>query len=157
MRLLQGLGLRGRVLERVVLAEEVDAVLLPEPVHDLELLREHRDARRRVGEREAVRTVLALHPACAEPELYAPAFVSGNAKPYARCSRSIQPVPSPSSMRPPAMWSTVATAFASSPGSRNVAGETSVPKRSVVVRAASPASVVHASCATFVVSALCEM
>ena len=37
------------------------------------------------------------------------------------------------------------------PGSRKVAGETSVPKRSVVVRAASPASVVQASCATFAV------
>ena len=41
---------------------------------------------------------------------------SGKGKPYARCSRSIQPAPIPSSTRPPEMWSTVATAFASSPG-----------------------------------------
>ena len=67
--LLQRLRLRGRVLERVVPPVEVDALVRPEPVHDLELLREHRDARRRFGEREAVGEVLALHPARAEPEL----------------------------------------------------------------------------------------
>jgi hypothetical protein len=75
--------------------------------------------------------VLALHPAGAETELDPPT--------------------------PPEMWSTVATAFASRPGSRKVAGETSVPSRSVVVRAASAASVVHASCATFALSFDCEM
>ena len=60
-------------------------------------------------------------------------------------------------MRPPEMWSTVAAAFASRPGRRKVAGETSVPKRSVVVRAARPASVVQASCATLPLSFDCEM
>ena len=60
-------------------------------------------------------------------------------------------------MRPPETWSAVAAAFASSAGARNVAGETSVPKRSVVVRAASAAIVVQASCATFASSSVCEM
>jgi hypothetical protein len=60
-------------------------------------------------------------------------------------------------MRPPEMWSTVAAAFARSAGVRKVTGETSVPSRSVVVRAASPASVVQASCATFPASSPCEM
>src|SRR4051812_9924607 len=73
MRLLQRLRLRGRVLERVVLAAEVDAILRPEAVHDLELLREHREPCLRLGKREAIRTVLALHPAGAETELDAAA------------------------------------------------------------------------------------
>jgi CubicO group peptidase (beta-lactamase class C family) len=51
----------------------------------------------------------------------------------------------------------VDAAFARSPGRRNVAGETSVPRRKVVVRAASPAIVAHASCATLPVSFDCEM
>ena len=60
-------------------------------------------------------------------------------------------------MRPPETWSAVAAAFASSAGSRKVAGETSVPKRSVGVRAASAAIVVQASCATFPASSAVEM
>ena len=47
------------------------------------------------------------------------------------------PRPSRARSRPPEMWSAVAAAFASSPGARKVTGETSVPKRSVVVLAAS--------------------
>ena len=50
-------------------AAEVDALLGPEPVHDLELLGEHREPRGGLREREAVRAVLALHPAGAEAEL----------------------------------------------------------------------------------------
>ena len=69
MRLLHRLRLRGRVLERVVRPAEVDAVLGPEPVHDLELLREHLQADGRLRERKAVGAVLALHPAGAEAEL----------------------------------------------------------------------------------------
>ena len=65
--------------------------------------------------------------------------------PYAVCSRSYQPVPRPSSTRPPLIASTCATAIASSPGSRNVAAVTSVPSRSRVVSRASPASVIQES------------
>src|SRR5437764_1331204 len=43
------------------------------------------------------------------------------------------------------MWSTVTTLFASTEGGRNVTGETIVPRRILSVRAARPASVVHAS------------
>src|SRR5262249_43945825 len=68
-RLLNRLRLRGRVLERVVPAAEVDPLLGPEPVHDLDLLGAHLDAYPRLGEREAVRAVLALVPAGAHPEL----------------------------------------------------------------------------------------
>ena len=68
-RLLHRLRLRRRVFERVVPAVEVDALLRPEPVDDLDLLGEHLDPRPRLREREAVRAVLALHPAGAEPEL----------------------------------------------------------------------------------------
>ena len=45
----------------------------PEPVDDLELLGEAREPLARLGEREAVGAVLALHPAGAEPELDPPA------------------------------------------------------------------------------------
>ena len=65
--------------------------------------------------------------------------------PYARCSASNQPAPSPSSTRPPDIWSTCATEMASGPGSRKVAGVTSVPSRIRLVSRASPASVIHAS------------
>jgi hypothetical protein len=74
--------------------------------------------------------VLALHPAAAEPEFF---------------------------IRPPETWSAVAAAFASSAGARNVAGDTSVPKRRRDVLAASAAIVVHASCATLRCSSSCEM
>ena len=53
----------------------------------------------------------------------------------------------PSTMRPPEISSAVAAFRASSDGWRNVAGETSVPSSSLVVRAASPAIVAHASSA----------
>ncbi len=65
--------------------------------------------------------------------------------PYARCSASNQPVPSPSSTRPPDIWSTCATATASGPGRRNVADVTSVPSRIRDVSRASPARVTYES------------
>ena len=55
--------------------------------------------------------------------------VAGNGIPYAACSRSFQPAPSPSSTRPPLIASICATAIASGPGSRNVTGDTRVPRR----------------------------
>ena len=67
MRLLQRLRLRGRVLERVVGAVEVDA-----------LVASRGGARSRAARRTSRARVA----------------VSGNGKPYARCSRSIQPAPS---------------------------------------------------------------
>ena len=70
---------------------------------------------------------------------------TGSRTPYAVCSASYQPAPRPSSTRPPLIWSTCATLIASSPGLRNVTGETSVPSRIVDVSRASPASVIHAS------------
>ena len=69
----------------------------------------------------------------------------GKGKPYASCSGSLQPVPIPTSTRPPETWSTVATTLASSDGCRKVAGETSVPRRTVLVTAASAARVAQAS------------
>jgi len=69
----------------------------------------------------------------------------GNGIPYAVCSASYQPVPRPSSIRPPLIWSTCATEIASGPGSRNVAAVTSVPSRMRLVCRASPASVTQAS------------
>ena len=129
MRPLHGLRQPGRVLERVVPAVEVDVRLRPEPVHDLELLGEHLHAHGRLREREAEGAVLPLHPAGAEPELDPAA---GDVVDGRGCIREQR-------------------------GRRNVAGETSVPKRSVVVRAASAASVVQASCATFASSSACEM
>ena len=71
--------------------------------------------------------------------------VSGNSKPWARCSPSCQPAPSPSSTRPPDTWSAVTTILASTDGCRKVAGETSVPSRMRLVRAASAARVAQAS------------
>ncbi len=69
----------------------------------------------------------------------------GNGMPYAACSASNQPVPRPSSTRPPLIWSTPATLIASGPGSRNVAGVTSVPRRILDVSRARPARVIQAS------------
>jgi hypothetical protein len=57
-----------RVLQPVVLAGEVDAVLAEEFVHDLELLREAGDPLAGGREVEAVGLVLALHPAGAHAE-----------------------------------------------------------------------------------------
>ena len=54
----------------------------------------------------------------------------GKGKPYGACSASYQPAPIPSSTRPPEMWSTVTTLFASTGAGRKVTGETSVPRRS---------------------------
>ena len=71
--------------------------------------------------------------------------VAGNGIPYAACSRSFQPAPSPSSTRPPLIASICATAIASGPGRRKVIGDTRVPRRNVVVSRARPARVVHAS------------
>ncbi len=65
--------------------------------------------------------------------------------PYDRCSASYQPLPSPSSTRPPLMASTVATVIANGPGSRKVADDTIVPSRIREVSRASPASTAHAS------------
>jgi len=65
--------------------------------------------------------------------------------PYAACSSSNQPLPSPSSSLPPLMASTCATAIASAPGSRNVADVTSVPRRIVLVSRARAPSVTHES------------
>ncbi len=65
--------------------------------------------------------------------------------PYAVCSPSYQPVPRPSSTRPPLIWSTCATLIASTPGSRKVPAVTRVPRRIVEVSRASPASVTQAS------------
>ena len=65
--------------------------------------------------------------------------------PYAVCSASNQPVPRPSSTRPPLIWSTCATVMASGPGSRNVAAVTSVPSRIRLVSTARAASVAHES------------
>ena len=69
----------------------------------------------------------------------------GNGNPWLRCSSSHQPAPIPISTRPPLIRSTVTAAFASTAGSRNVTGDTSVPRRMVDVTAASPARFVHAS------------
>ena len=65
--------------------------------------------------------------------------------PNAVCSRSYQPAPMPSSIRPPLIRSTWATMTASGPGSRNVADVTSVPSRIREVSRASAASVSQAS------------
>ena len=45
-------------------------------------------------------------------------FIDRNGKPYAVCSISDQPVPSPSSIRPPEMWSAVVASLASTDGCR---------------------------------------
>ena len=67
-------------------------------------------------------------------------FISGNGKPNASCSASIQPVPIPSETRPAAISFAVAETFASTAAARKVTGETSVPSSSRVVCAASAAS-----------------
>ena len=64
-------------------------------------------------------------------------FIDRNGKPYAVCSTSDHPVPSPSETRPPDTWSAVSASLASTDGWRKLDGETIVPSRSVVVRAAS--------------------
>ena len=68
-------------------------------------------------------------------------------KPIAVCSISDQPVPMPSSIRPLETWSAVVTSLASTDGWRKLVGDTIVPSRSVVVRAASALIVPQASSA----------
>ena len=70
--------------------------------------------------------------------------------PNASCSRSYQPVPRPSSTRPPLISSTLATIVASRPGRRKVAAVTSEPSRIRLVSRASPASVVQQSVGRYV-------
>ena len=69
----------------------------------------------------------------------------GKGMPYAVYSCSYQPVPRPSSTRPPLIWSTWATVMARTPGSRKVPAVTSVPRRIRLVSRASPARVTQAS------------
>ena len=72
--------------------------------------------------------------------------------PNALCSRSYQPVPMPRTTRPPDIWSTVATALATTPGCRNVPAVISVPSLIRLVSSATPASVVHESVGRYSVS-----
>ena len=74
-------------------------------------------------------------------------FIDRNGKPIAVCSTSDQPVPIPSSIRPLETWSAVVTSFASTDGCRKEVGDTIVPSRSDVVRAASALIVPQASSA----------
>ena len=71
-------------------ASEVHALFRPEPMDDLDLLGEHLDPRRRLGEREAVCAMLALHPTGAEPELDPPAghMVGGRGRIREQCRRA---------------------------------------------------------------------
>lgn len=49
---------------------------------------------------------------------------AGNPIPYASCSATSHPAPTPSTARPPEITSSVVTALASSPGARSVTGLT---------------------------------
>ena len=69
----------------------------------------------------------------------------GNGRPNFRCSVSCQPVPSPSSTRPPDRPSATSASFASTTGGRNVTGETMVPSWIRFVTAASAHSTPHTS------------
>ena len=69
----------------------------------------------------------------------------GNSRPYAACSRSHQPAPTPTKARPPDRADSVAAALAVMPGARKVTGVTSVPSWSRVVEAASAPRVTHGS------------
>ena len=69
----------------------------------------------------------------------------GKSSPYAWCSRSHQPAPSPQNARPPLSTSRVAAALAMMPGARKVTGETRVPSRSRVSSPASRPRVTHGS------------
>ena len=74
-------------------------------------------------------------------------FMDRNGKPDAECSISLQPVPMPRSIRPPDTWSAAITSRASTDGWRKLVGETIVPRRSFVVRAASALMTAQASSA----------
>ena len=65
--------------------------------------------------------------------------------PYAACSRSHHPAPTPTNARPPDSASSVAAALAVMPAGRKVTGETSVPSRSRVSRPATSPRVTHGS------------
>ena len=69
----------------------------------------------------------------------------GKSNPYAACSRDHQPAPKPQKARPPLSASRVATVLAMMPGARKVTGETSVPSRSPVSRAARKPRLTHGS------------
>ncbi len=69
----------------------------------------------------------------------------GKGMPYAACSRSHHPAPTPTNARPPDSASRVAAALAVIPAGRKVTGVTSVPSRSRVSRPATRPSVTHGS------------
>ena len=69
----------------------------------------------------------------------------GKGIPYAACSRSHHPAPTPTNARPPVSASSVAAALAVMPAGRKVMGETSVPRRSRVSRPATSPRVTHGS------------
>src|SRR5919198_5819015 len=100
-RALQRLRQALAVLEPIVAARERRPLLRQQPVDDLDLLGEALEARREAWKLEPVGAVLVLQPAGAHPELDAA----------------------------PEAWSAVTTALARTAGWRNVAGDTSVPRR----------------------------
>jgi hypothetical protein len=116
---LHGLGLGVQILQAVMAAVEAETFIAPAAEDDLELLGQELD----------------------------PIPSGGKGKPYAACSRSCHPAPSPTSMRPPEMWSAVMASLARFDGCRKVAGETIVPSRNEEVTAARPHTVPHASSA----------
>ena len=69
----------------------------------------------------------------------------GNGTPYAACSRSHQPAPTPRNARPPESASSVAAAFAVMPAGRNVTGVHRVPSVRSVSSPATRPSVTHGS------------
>ena len=69
----------------------------------------------------------------------------GNGRPNPACSRGHQPAPMPQNDRPPLSTSSVATVLAKIPGTRNVTGVTSVPRRRPGSRPASIPRVTHGS------------
>ena len=72
-------------------------------------------------------------------------FGGGKSRPYAACSRSHQPAPTPTKARPPVSTSSVAAALAVMPGARNVTGVTRVPSSRPVPRPATAPRVTHGS------------
>ena len=96
--------------------------------------------RRRSGADAACRPRSRARPRAAPRASWSRVFISGNGKPNASCSASIQPVPIPSETRPAAISFAVAETFARTAGARKVTGETSVPSSTRVVCAASAGS-----------------
>ena len=72
-------------------------------------------------------------------------FGAGKSRPYAACSRSHQPAPTPTNARPPVSTSRVAAALAVMPGARNVTGVTRVPSSRPVPSPATAPRVTHGS------------